>query len=595
MGNCACCGQRENETAHSAELTATTIQSAKSLQDALTLDEAWQQAGSNVPDDDDESKDSKESKENNSKPICLMDKLVNQANVFDTEIERKKKIWKELDFFCLDNSIRETTVGQLASHTLTDKQNIFKELKKCGLTDIIVASFSSATKIDDTFVQWLQQVHGDDFDKFYSFSEVTIGVDYDEEGNSLHRYNSGDSVDDLPDGMKKNKFFGLRHTVFEMDFANNDDVTWGETWSVDDMCNLLDRRIRWVKDNICKEGRNFLNIRDFPFIMAEDVRRMLDIIKYLAEMPLEYRLFGIIYEDPVGECLPEQLAAWTRCIRDTMTACGWDDGKLLNHIHGKLGYKDAVTMDCLANGSDGMWAAVCEEGAAVGHCCTTVTMLNLIRHGNSKILEKYNCTHLRQAAINVTKITTKAPPHPKQIVYGERATDLVIGVLGIGFDIGKYFGIEYESRITTIATPEMIITRLKNIFGENEQFTIEMAIKMKEEIEHDLTMDIKSEYHSPYGIAMLFLRAGGKGSEGMMKILQKHNEHVEVYEKIKAEIRKEWNKYTINDIDVKQKVKHTRGTGSRAVLATMRRKMSRRYNNFYVIFFLFYFVFFVLF
>ena len=566
MGNCvsSACTQGENKPANSDEVIAATLNSPKN-----TSIQAWQKAASKNLDDHNDQNDSKES---NFAPGHLKEKLVADSKIFDSEIERKKKVWKELDFFCLDNSIRETTVGQLASHTLTDKQNIFKQVKKCGFTDIIVASFGSATKIDDAFVQWLQQTHSDDFDKFYSFSEVTIGIEYDEEGNSLHKYNSGDSEDDLPDGMKKNKFFGLRHTVFEMDFGNNDDVKWGETWTVNEMCNLLDKRIRWVKDNICKTGRNFLNIRDFPFIMSQDPGRMVDIIKYLCEMPSEYRLFGIMYEDPIGECLPEQLSSWTKCIRNAMIGYGWKDGKLINHVHGKLGYKDAVTMDCLANGSDGMWAAVCEEGAAVGHCCTTVTILNLIRHGNSKIIDKYNCTYLREAAINVTKITTKSLPHAKQIVYGERATDLVIGVLGIGFDIGKYFGIKYESRITTIATPEMIINRLKDIFGDNKQFTYDMAIKMKQEIEQDLTMDIKGEYHSPYGIVGLFLRAGGIGSPEMRKIMQQHNQHVEIYDKIKNEIKKEWNKYTIDS-------KTIHGTGSSAVLATMRKKMSRRYPN----------------
>lgn len=47
---------------------------------------------------------------------------------------------KNLDLFCLDNSIRESTVGQLRSHTLENKIAIFEEVKKCGIKDMIVAS-----------------------------------------------------------------------------------------------------------------------------------------------------------------------------------------------------------------------------------------------------------------------------------------------------------------------------------------------------------------------------------------------------------------------------------------------------------------------
>ena len=42
--------------------------------------------------------------------------------------ETKMKRLKELDLFVLDNSIRETTVGQLKGHTLDDKVQIYNEV-----------------------------------------------------------------------------------------------------------------------------------------------------------------------------------------------------------------------------------------------------------------------------------------------------------------------------------------------------------------------------------------------------------------------------------------------------------------------------------
>ena len=237
----------------------------------------------------------------------FFNKMKMQCKRGDNDLARKQEIWKNLDFFVLDNSLRETTVAQIQSHTLADKQKIFKEVKKCGFTDIIVAAFSSATRVDDQFVLWLKQRHSKDFDKFYSFSEVSVGIEFDENGNSLYRYNTGDTIDDLPDGMKKNKQYKLKNTVFEADFGNTDDVKWGETWTVDDMCKLIEKRIRWVKDNISKNGRNFLNMRDLSRVMKTDPQRMFEIIKYMAEMPKEYRLFGMIFEEPGGECMPEQV------------------------------------------------------------------------------------------------------------------------------------------------------------------------------------------------------------------------------------------------------------------------------------------------
>ena len=65
------------------------------------------------------------------------------------------------------------------------------------------------------------------------------------------------------------------------------------------------------------------------------------------------------------------------------------------------------------NGGNGIWTSVCAEGAAVGHACSILTIMNLIRLGNTKILKKYNCQYLRKAAINMTRITTGHDPSCK--------------------------------------------------------------------------------------------------------------------------------------------------------------------------------------
>ena len=237
----------------------------------------------------------------------FLDKISCQSQFGASELAKKKKIWQNLDFFVLDNSLRETTVAQISSHTLSDKQKIFNEIKKCGFRDIIVASFSSSTRVDDKFVLWLKQTQSTDFDKFYSFSEISVGIEYDKNGNSLYKYNNGDTVDDLPDGMKKNKLYGLKNTIFEADFGNNDDVKWGDTWTVDDMCKLIEKRIMWAKDNISKNGKNFLNMRDIARVMRNNPKRMFEIIKFVARMPKEYRLVGMIFEEPAGDCMPEEV------------------------------------------------------------------------------------------------------------------------------------------------------------------------------------------------------------------------------------------------------------------------------------------------
>ena len=39
--------------------------------------------------------------------------------------KEKQQVLRELDFFMLDNSIRESTVGQLRGHTVENKMKIY--------------------------------------------------------------------------------------------------------------------------------------------------------------------------------------------------------------------------------------------------------------------------------------------------------------------------------------------------------------------------------------------------------------------------------------------------------------------------------------
>jgi len=231
-----------------------------------------------------------------------------------------------------------------------------------------------------------------------------------------------------------------------------------------------------------------------------------------------------------------------------MTANDWNDGKILVHIHQKWDLQTASQLDCLSAGADGVWASMCEEGASVGHACASVTMMNLVRLGNTKILQKFNCTKLRSVAQAITKITTGRDPHPKQVLYGERATDLVFGGFGVGdFDIAEFFGIETPNHITTLASPEMIRDRLEHFFGIDPQFNVDIGLKMKEKMLEDLRSGRKEEYNSAVGIAILFDRAGGKCTEKMSDVISKIDMKSPHHQTLIKEIREEWDFWDSKD------------------------------------------------
>ena len=416
---------------------------------------------------------------------------------------------KDLDLFILDNSIRESTVGQLRSHTLADKIQIYEQVKECGISDIIVASFTHLNGVDDDFCQYLVDKK-EDLSKLYSFSEVTEGI-----------VDGAYDTNTVPVALRKNKHFGLRNVFFEADLAN-EKCEWEVKFTTHDMCELLLKWIKWIHCNIHKDAKVLLNIRDLPHAMTVAPTRVLKVVEFLAQLPPELKMFALCFEDPLGEYLPEEMEAWTASLRSTMDQNGWSSGLLLAHIHEKWGLQTSSQLNCLCRGANGIWASLCEEGGAMGHACSSVTLMNLVRLGNTKVLQKYNCTKVRNAAKKITQITTGRDPHPKQIVYGEQALDLVFGALGVGnFDLAHFFGEECPCRITTDATVSMIKNRLVSLFEHDPQFTEEIATKMKEKMMEDLHYSKKEEYMSKVGISILFARSGGKLTSAMTDAILK--------------------------------------------------------------------------
>ncbi len=73
------------------------------------------------------------------------------------------------------------------------------------------------------------------------------------------------------------------------------------------------------------------------------------------------------------------------------------------------GSSEAAVLESLASGATGMWCGVSREGASVGHCSSTVTLLNLHRLGNKYIQSKYNLAALREAAVRVLWVARMLP------------------------------------------------------------------------------------------------------------------------------------------------------------------------------------------
>ena len=455
----------------------------------------------------------------------------------------EQRTLRELDCFVLDNSLRESTVGALRGHTLENKWKIYDEVKRCGFKHVIVAAFSHMTRVDDHFVAQLAE-RGEDMSTLYSFSEGWGGI---KDGLP--------DVDTLPVALNKMKRLKLRNPIFEIDLDDSR-VDWGR-FTVDKVNDLLVKRLEWVRKNLAYDAKVFVNFRDFSLAMQkpESAHRVLSVTEFLARLSQNARPLGLVFEEPTGKNFPSQLSAWTCAVRSVMNASGWSSGKLLVHVHEKWGLAEAAQLACLGSGADGVWASLCSEGAALGHACSSVTLLNLVRLGNKKVLQRYNCTELRRAAMKVTEITSGRPPHPKQPVYGDRALDMAFDFGGISgghvggtdFNLASFFGEKAPKRMSTLASPEMILARLKSLFGDQELFTQAIALEMKKLMIEDLCKNRKEEYMSELGLALLFDRAGGSLTESMRDVIERVKMSHAHHEKLLQEVREIWDTWDMKE------------------------------------------------
>ena len=249
------------------------------------------------------------------------------------------------------------------------------------------------TRVGDTFILQLKE-KGEDFTNLYAFSEFVESVD--------PKAKIPDTKT-VPVGLRKMNELGLKNAIMEVDLA------WAgidyKKFKVKAINQLLSERMAWCRENLSKDSKIFINIRDLPYAMAKKPKRVLKVVRYLSSLPPDELPFGLMYEES-GKYLPEELGAWTEAVRREMDDCGFKQGHLLVHVHEQWGLADSTQLECLANGADGIWASLIIEGAALGHSCSSVMLMNLIRLGNKEVLKNYNCTALREAAQEVTKITT---------------------------------------------------------------------------------------------------------------------------------------------------------------------------------------------
>lgn len=389
------------------------------------------------------------------------------------------------DFFILDNSLRETTVGAVRGHTLHEKHKIIEALAETGLEEIILGSYGSKVSVDSLIAEQWKSL-GKSFDSTWGFSDVYDFEPFDEDrlweadADYVNKEAKCDAADyyytptmiprqkyskkdlklfqraasgfrsdafrgkrlknvlkisesesgRIPLGLQMMAGYGICNAIIEVD-ASLETFDY-QTFDIVERCKFL---IKWIKKNFAKrtvpEGedntaRVLVNLRDFSNYHRSDggTEEALRLVDALSRLPPEERPFGFMMEEPTGWLFPSEVGRLCRMVRLTMSRAGFPQGRFLVHVHWYFGLAEASQLAALCNGADGVWAAVCKTGAQTGHACSTMTAVNLYRAGMSSICDKYDLEKMCQAAREVTEISSRAPCPVHEEIYGSQAFDI---------------------------------------------------------------------------------------------------------------------------------------------------------------------------
>ena len=175
---------------------------------------------------------------------------------------------------------------------MKDKWDIFKEVQKFGFQFVIVGKLFEDDRVDDDFMKELVS-SGEDLQNCFAFIEAF-------DGSLSH------NLESPPPGLMKMKSIGLTNPVLEMDIVRNEYFQ-----DIGQMCTILKHRIEWTKENLGIESKIFIGIRDFSEAMIKSKDKMFKLVDFLAKLPEHLIPTGFTVEEATGECLPEEIGAFT--------------------------------------------------------------------------------------------------------------------------------------------------------------------------------------------------------------------------------------------------------------------------------------------
>ena len=101
------------------------------------------------------------------------------------------------------------------------------------------------------------------------------------------------------------KILGLINPIIEIDTLRH-----AKHFTVEGWMTVLKDRFQWIKTNLSPDAKILINFRDFSDAMFTDITPNMQLVHFLGTMPEESRPWGLMFEEPTGNYLPEEIGKW---------------------------------------------------------------------------------------------------------------------------------------------------------------------------------------------------------------------------------------------------------------------------------------------
>lgn len=173
---------------------------------------------------------------------------------------------------------------------------------------------------------------------------------------------------------------------------------------------------------------------------------------------------------------------------------------------------------------------MCKVGAQVGHACSTVTAVNLVRAGHTHVADEYNLQKMCVAAREITEITTRSPCPDFEEVYGKLAFDFPFFMIQIPYYsytlnvLLDKLGVNSRAiRLNELSTVSEVKYAVIQHFGTPQEtgWDASLCQSMWDALHNHLVTGLSRDYNTPLGLGSLYgaVAPNKRISPKMMRIM----------------------------------------------------------------------------